>query len=126
MAFAVAEISPNGDFVFLALAAASAASASFLVFLGCFYWFRREQRRLQRRILGTISRAVGEPGELFVTGRDAAACGELVAQFKVNRGRQVLSVLEADGRRFIHVEGELSSRERDRMVRYLKSEGFMS
>jgi hypothetical protein len=44
----------------------------------------------------------------------------------VNQGKQVVSVLEADGRRFIHVDGELSAPERANMVRYLKSEGFMS
>jgi hypothetical protein len=123
MVFAIIEMSRMDGLLFLALTAASAAVASFAVFLGCFYWFRREQRRMQRRLPGPISRP---PGELFVTGRDAATSGELVAQFKVNQGRQVVSVLEADGRRFIHVEGELSSNERDKMVRYLRSEGFMS
>jgi len=52
--------------------------------------------------------------------------GELVAQFKDKQGRQVISVLEADGKRFLHIDGEISARERARMVRYLKSEGFMS
>ena len=35
-------------------------------------------------------------------------------------------VLESDGKRFIHVDGELSPNERLKMVNYLKSEGFMS
>jgi hypothetical protein len=107
--------------LFLALTAAVAGLASFLVFVACFHWFRREQRR----VLRSITRASGGPTELL-TGHDAAAGGELVAQFKVNRGRQVLSLMEADGRRFIHVKGELSSREREKLIRYLKSEGFIS
>ena len=52
--------------------------------------------------------------------------GELIAQFKVNHGKQVVSVLESDGKRYIHVVGELSPNERTKMVSYLKSEGFMS
>ena len=114
------------DFLFLALTAAVAACASLAVFAACFYWFRREQRRLQKRVLKAISDSGRNPEELILTGRDATAYGELVAQFKVNRGKQVVSVLEADGKRFIHVVGELSPIERAKMVRYLKSEGFMS
>jgi hypothetical protein len=114
------------DVLFLVLTAAVAALASFAVVFGCFHWFRREQRRLQRKILNAIAQAARGSDELFVTGRDAASCGELVAQFKVNQGKQVISVLEADGKRFIHVDGDLSAPERAKMVRYLKAEGFMS
>jgi hypothetical protein len=81
---------------------------------------------MQKRILNAISHSGRLGDELFVTGRDAASCGELVAQFKVNQGKQVVSVLEADGKRFIHVDGELTTPEREKMVRYLKSEGFVS
>jgi hypothetical protein len=121
MDFGILTAGETNDVLFLALTAGVAALASFLVFVACFFWFRREQRR----VLRSIHRASGGPAE-FVTSHDAAAGGELVAQFKVNRGRQVLSVMEADGRRFIHVEGELTSREREKLIRYLKSEGFMS
>jgi hypothetical protein len=114
------------DVQFLILTALVAAAATLAVFIACFYWFRREQRRMQKKILQAIANPVHEADELFLTGRNAAAYGELVAQFKVNQGKQVVSLLEADGKRFIHVDGELSSRERARMVRYLKSEGFMS
>lgn len=116
----------TSDGLFLLLVAAVAATASFAVFLGCFYWFRHDQRRLQRRIIHAIAQVPQNSKELFVTGGDAASCGELVAQFKVKQGKQVVSVLEADGRRFIHIDGTLSESERARMVRYLKSEGFMS
>jgi hypothetical protein len=109
------------DLLFFALTAGVAGLASFLVFAACFFWFRREQRRLLRSINAVSS----GPAE-FLTGHEAVAGGELVAQFKVNRGRQVLSLLEADGRRFIHVEGGLTRREREKLIRYLKSEGFMS
>ncbi len=114
------------DILFLAITAAVAAGVSFAVFMGCLYWFRREQRRLQKKILQAIAEAGRDPEELFLSGRDASSYGELVAQFKVNQGKRVVSLLESDGRRFIHVDGELSAVERAKMVRYLKSEGFMS
>jgi hypothetical protein len=111
---------------FLVITALVAGSASLVVFMACFYWFRREQRRLQKGILKAISENGRRPEEQFLTGKDASVYGELVAQFKVNQGKQVVSVLESDGKRFIHVVGELSAQERTKMVRYLKSEGFMS
>ena len=114
------------DVLFLALTAAVAAGAALVVFVGCFYWFRREQRRLQKKILQAIAKSGRDADEIFLTGSDVTSCGELVAQFKVNYGKQTISVLESDGKRFIHVDGELSGPERARMVRYLKSEGFMS
>lgn len=114
------------EILFLALTAAVAACASLAVFVACFYWFRREQRRLQKRVLKAITDSGRSPDELILTGRDATAYGELVAQFKINHGKQVVSVLEAEGKRFIHVVGDLSPNERSKMVRYLKSEGFMS
>ena len=116
----------SDDVQFLFLTALVAALATLAVFVACFCWFRREQRRMQKKILNAIANPGHEADELFLTGRNAAAYGELVAQFKVNQGKQVVSLLEADGKRFIHVDGELSSRERAKMVRYLKSEGFMS
>lgn len=114
------------DLLFLALTVAVAACASLAVFSACFYWFRREQRRWQKRILRAVAESGRGPEELFLTGRDAITYGELIAQFKVNQGKQVVSVLESDGKRFIHVVGDLSPNERTKMVRYLKSEGFMS
>jgi hypothetical protein len=114
------------DLLFLALTVAVAVCAALAVFLACFYWFRREQRRWQKRVLRAIADSGRDPEELFLTGRDAIAYGELIAQFKVNQGRQVVSVLESEGKRFIHVDGDLSPNERTKMVRYLKSEGFMS
>jgi len=114
------------DVLFLIEIVAVAMTSSLVVFVACFYWFRREQRRLQKRIVEAITRAGSDPDEFFFTGTDAAACGELVAQFKVDHGKRIVSLLESDGKRFIHVDGELSAPERARMVRYLKSEGFMS
>jgi hypothetical protein len=124
-AFAATGLKAN-DILFLALTVVVAACASLAVFAACFYWFRREQRRWQKRVLHAIADSGREPEELFLTGRDAIAYGELIAQFKVNQGKQVVSVLESEGKRFIHVVGELSPGERTKMVRYLKSEGFMS
>ncbi|MCE0521426.1 MAG: DUF4231 domain-containing protein [Methylacidiphilales bacterium] len=114
------------DLPFLALTVAVAVCSSLAVFVACFYWFRREQRRWKRNILRAIAESGREPEELILTGREAITYGELVAQFKVNQGKQVVSVLESDGKRFIHVLGDLSPHERTKMVRYLKSEGFMS
>jgi len=111
---------------FLALTVAVAGGVSLAVFAACFYWFRREQRRWKKSILRSIADSGCDPEELILTGRDAIANGELIAQFKVNHGKQVVSVLESDGKRFIHIVGELSHHERTKMVRYLKSEGFMS
>lgn len=116
----------ENDVLFVALTVAVAACASLGVFLACFYWFRREQRRWQKKVLQAIANSGHDPEEIFLTGKDAITYGELIAQFKVNRGKQVVSVLESDGKRFIHVVGELSPHERTKMVRYLKSEGFMS
>lgn len=120
-------ISPEtGGPLFFLLVAAIAAAASFSVFLGCFYWFRHDQRKQQRRIIQALTETPSANREIFVSGGDAASCGELVAQFKVRDGKQVVSVLEADGKRFIHIAGDLPENERARMIRYLKSEGFMS
>jgi len=116
----------GNDLLFLALTAVVAAGTTLAVLVACFYWFRKEQRRWQKRILHAIADSSRDPEELFLTGRDAIAYGELIAQFKVNQGKQVVSVLESEGKRFIHVVGELSPGERTKMVRYLKSEGFMS
>ena len=111
------------DFLFLAAVALVAAGTSFTVFMACFFWFRREQRRLQSRIFSAIAQA-GESA--FGVESPVPRTGELVAQFKAKQGKQVISVLEADGKRFLHIDGEISAPERAKMVRYLKSEGFMS
>jgi len=116
----------GSDLIFLGIAAAVAAGVSLAVCWVCFYLFRREQRRLHGKIIKTVAQAGRGSDELFLTGRDPSSYGELVAQFKVNQGKQVVSVLESDGKRFIHVAGELSAHERTRVVRYLRSEGFMS
>jgi hypothetical protein len=111
------------DLFFLCTIAAVAAGTSLSVFLGCFYWFRREQRRLQARLLAASADRAGDGhAEL----NEFPKAGELVAQFRTKQGKQVISVLEADGKRFLHVDGDISAPERAKMVRYLKSEGFMS
>jgi hypothetical protein len=109
------------DLFFLATIIAVAAGTSLAVFLACLFWFRREQRRLQARLLASVD---SSDNGAFVPG--VPRTGELVAQFRVKQGKQVISVLEADGKRFVHVDGEITAPERARMVRYLKSEGFMS
>ncbi len=114
----------SGDLLFILITAVVAAGASLAVFGGCFYWFRREQRRINKRFLNAIARAGNRPEDLILTGNDTMAVGELVA--RVNHGRHVVSVLEAEGKRFIHVNGDLSPSERSKVVHYLKSEGFMS
>jgi hypothetical protein len=115
-----------GDLATLALIVAVAVGASLAGFITCFYWFRQEQNRFKKEILKSISAAGREPESIFLTGNDAEAHGELIAQFKVNYGKQVVSILESEGKRFIHVDGELSPKERAKMIHYLKSEGFVS
>jgi hypothetical protein len=112
------------DVLFIALMALVSAGSSLAVFMGCFYWFQTKQRRAQRRILKAIAATGRRPEDLILTGSETMVCGELVA--RVNHGRHVVSVLESDGKRFIHVTGELSAVERTKVVHYLKSEGFMS
>jgi hypothetical protein len=122
------ELGPLGmikadDLFFLGAIAGVAAASSLSVFLGCFYWFRREQRRLQARLLAA---SVDQADERIAELHEFPKTGELVAQFRTKQGKQVISVLEADGKRFLHVDGDISAPERAKMVRYLKSEGFMS
>jgi hypothetical protein len=114
----------SGDLLFLVLTALVAAVTSLAVFGAVFYWFRCEQRRMHRRMMQAISATGRRPEDLILTGSERMVCGELVA--RVNHGRHVVSVLESDGKRFIHVNGELSPGERSKVVSYLKSEGFMS
>jgi len=114
------------DLATIVLIAAVAVGAALAGFTACFYWFRQEQNRFKKEILKSISAAGRDPEGVFLTGKDAEAHGELIAQFKVNSGRQVVSILESEGKRFIHVDGELSAKERAKMIHYLKSEGFVS
>ena len=123
---AIATVLKENDLLFLAMTAGVAACVALAVFAVCFQWFRREQRRSHQKLLKAISDAGRNPEDLILTGRDTEAYGELIAQFKVNQGKQVVSVLESEGKRFIHVVGDLTPNERTKMVRYLKSEGFMS
>lgn len=123
--FATFGLSAN-EIPFFVLTVAAAAFVSLSIFLAGFFWLRREQRRWQKKLVRALVNSGRDPEELFLTGQDAIACGELIAQFKVNQGKQVVSVLESDGKRFIHVVGDLTAGERTKMVRYLKSEGFMS
>lgn len=112
----------HADLYLLGVIATVAALTSLTVFLACFYWFRREQRRLQARILASVDPS----GPFESLEHHSPRNGELVAQFRAKQGKQVISVLEADGKRFLHVDGEITAPERAKMVRYLKSEGFMS
>ena len=114
------------DLATIALIVAVAVGAALSGFIACFYWFRQEQNRFKKEILKSISISGREPEGIFLTGHDIEAHGELIAQFKVNSGKQVVSILESEGKRFIHVDGELSPKERAKMIHYLKSEGFVS
>jgi hypothetical protein len=114
----------GSDFLFIVATALVSAISSLAVFTACYLWYSRRQRRLQRRFMRAITATGRRPEDLILTGSETMACGELVA--RVNHGRHVVSVLESDGKRFIHVSGELSANERTKVVHYLKSEGFMS
>ena len=97
------------EVIFLAVTVGVAAGASLAVFIACFYWFRREQRRWQKKMLRAIAESNHGPEDLIVTGQEAITYGELIAQFKVNQGKQVVSVLESDGKRF-HSRGRRAFR----------------
>ncbi len=114
----------GGDLLFIAITAAVSSLSSLAVFAGCYFWYSRKQRRAQRRLMRAITATGRRPEDLILTGNETRACGELVA--RINHSRHVVSVLESDGKRFIHVSGELSPGERSKVVHYLKSEGFMS
>ena len=114
----------GSDFFFIVVTAVVSATSSLAVFTACYLWYSRQQRRVQRRLMRAITASGRRPEDLILTGNDTMACGELVA--RVNHGRHVVSVLESEGKRFIHVSGELSPGERSKVVHYLKSEGFMS
>ena len=112
------------DVIFLSIIAIVAGGVSLAVFMACFSWFKRDiERKMIKAMIPAVRRDLEE---LILTGSRASVEGELVAQFKINKGKQVVSVLESEGKRFIHVDGEISSREKANMVRYLKLEGFMS
>lgn len=114
----------GSDVIFVIVTAVVSAMSSLSVFTACYLWYSRKKRRVQRRLMRAITATGRRPEDLILTGNDTMACGELVA--RVNHGRHVVSVLESDGKRFIHVNGELSANERTKVVHYLKSEGFMS
>ena len=114
----------GSDFFFIVVTAVVSAASSLGVFAACYLWYSRKQRRMQRRLMRAITATGRRPEDLILTGNDTMACGELVA--RVHHGRHVVSVLESEGKRFIHVNGELSPVERSKVVHYLKSEGFMS
>lgn len=99
--------------------------AAMVGFIACMLWFRHEQNQWKKDLLETMARSGRDEDDLFFTGK-ASDRGELIAQFKVNQGKQVVSILESDGKRFIHVDGELSARERAKVIHYLKSEGFVA
>lgn len=126
MESSIASAFKGGDLISLALVAVVAGGTSLAVFLACYYWFRYEQRRIRKKILQAIVQAGSDPEELLLVGPDMEAHGEIVAQFKLNHGKQVVSVLESSGVRFIHIDGDLAPHERAKMMRYLKSEGFVS
>jgi hypothetical protein len=109
-----------------ALTISVATSVVLLAIMGYHFWSQRAIWKRQKRIFRTRINLSHEPEDLFLTDKDSFAYGELIAQFRVNHGKQVVSVLESEGKRFIHVAGDLSSHERVRMMHYLKSEGFMS
>ena len=114
------------DVLSLAITASVAAAVSLVVFTAFFFWFRREQNRWQKKILNIMVTAGREPEGMFLVDGEVAPTGELIAQFKVNHGKRVVTILESEGKRFIHVDGELSAKERAKMIHYLKSEGFVS
>lgn len=49
----------------------------------------------------------------------------LVTRMKMGSDQNTVSVFESDGKSRILIEGRVSDREKKRLIRYLKSEGFI-
>ena len=114
------------DVYLLSIAVGVSTAITVAIALFLFWRHRVEQRRFQKRIMEALARMAGDEPQMFITEMDLGKRGELIAKFKLPQCKRVVSVLEADGKRFIHVDGDLSSLERAQMMRYLKSEGFIS
>src|SRR5262249_27955063 len=48
-----------------------------------------------------------------------------VAQFQLRASGHNISVVESGGKRFMKIDGQVTRRERDQLIRYLRSEGFL-
>lgn len=48
-----------------------------------------------------------------------------VAQFQLKASGRTISVVESGGKRFMKIDGQVSRKERDQLIRYLRSEGFL-
>jgi hypothetical protein len=49
----------------------------------------------------------------------------LVTKMKMGAGNHTVSVFESEGKNRVLIEGQASDREKKRLLRYLKSEGFI-
>jgi hypothetical protein len=66
--------------------------------------------------------AVGIPE---LTNRDEDEGATPVAQFQLKASGRTISVVESGGKRFMKIDGLVTRRERDQLIRYLRSEGFL-
>jgi len=105
--------------------ALTSATVFFLLWL---FWLRQFQRRIER--LGERLHPNGQNGlqvrkQKLKPAEHEPEEGELVATFKLSNSEHTVSIIEENGKRYLRVDGELSDQERDQMLRYLKSEGFL-
>jgi len=117
-------MTPSETLVFLVAVVGLTALTSGGVFLLLWLlWLRRLQRNVDRFQSSVLHRL----GDHSSAAEPMSAMDEeeVVAQLKVAEGSKTVCVMERDGRRYLRVDGELTRRERDQVMRYLKSEGFM-
>jgi hypothetical protein len=116
-----------GSYLLAAMVGALISAVIFASLWVC--WMKRVQgqlKRLQRLMYDRPIEPVRRANEnAAVYAANVYKKPELVAQFKVKDGEQTVSVLESEGKRFLRVNGELTWKERLKMLRYLKAEGFM-
>lgn len=118
-------ITELGTYLMIAVVSALASAAFCVTIWVC--WLRHVQNQLTRIQRMMYDQPIRKPVENKATfvANTVAKKPELVAQFKVKDGQQTVSVLESDGKRFLRVDGDLSWKQRLKMLRYLKAEGFM-
>lgn len=115
----------RGEFL-AAIAAVTALTSTGVFVLLWWFWLRRFERRLHRlgeQLASPPSDSSGKKHKLKPATEPEN--GELVATFKLSTSDHTVSIIEEDGKRFLRVDGKLTEQEREQMLRYLKSEGFL-
>lgn len=116
----------RGEFLTLVVSATALTSVSVFVLLW-WCWLRRVEQRVERLGLHLRDPTSAETSHKTLKLKPASEPenGELLATFKLSASEHTVSIIEEDGKRFLRVDGKLTDQEREQMLRYLKSEGFL-